>query len=86
MASIAAAALEGRITPAEANELLRFVETYLKALDAQTALQKTSEVITVEELNAARESALALINEISQRLNASELADGSPNGFKDSTD
>jgi len=64
---------------------LRFVEIYLKALDAQTALQKTGEVITIEEVNAARESTLALINEISQRLNASELADGSPNGCGGST-
>jgi len=86
IASIAAAVPEGRITPTEAGELLRFVEIYLKALDAQTALQKTSEVITVEELNAARASVIARIDEISQRLNASELADGSPNGSGGSTD
>ena len=84
--SIAAAVPEGRITPTEAGELLRFVEIYLKALDAQTALQKTSKVITIEEENAARESVIALIDEISQRLNASDLADGSPNGWGGSTD
>ena len=86
IASIAAAVPEGRITPTEAGELLRFVEIYLKALDAQTALQKTSKVITIEEENAARESVIALIDEISQRLNASDLADGSPNGWGGSTD
>jgi len=55
IASIAAAVAEGTIAPAEAGELLRLVETYLKALDAQNALQKTGNVISIADLRAARE-------------------------------
>ena len=46
MASIAAAVAEGTITPAEAGELSRLVETYIKALHAQSALQKTGDAIS----------------------------------------
>jgi len=80
IASIAAAVAEGTIAPAEAGELLRLVETYLKALDAQNALQKTGNVISIADLRAARERNFALVDEIARRIAVPELTDGSPNG------
>ena len=80
IASIAAAVAEGTIAPAEACELLRFVETYLKALDAQNALQRTGNVISIAALDAARERNFALVDEIARRIAVPELTDGSPNG------
>jgi hypothetical protein len=96
IASIAAAAAEGRITPVEAGERMRFVAIYLKALDAQHALQKTEGVISIDDLNADRERNFALIDQIFDRLAERkvaepevaepELADDSPNGGGGSTD
>ena len=49
---------EGTITPAEAGELSRLVETYIKALHAQSASQTTGDAISrynTDELNEARQ-------------------------------
>lgn len=72
MASIAAAVAEGTITPAEAGELSRLVETYIKTLLAQNTLQKTGNAISyidIDDLNAVRERNLAMIRQVRQRLN-----------------
>jgi hypothetical protein len=71
---------------AEAGELSRVVETYIEALHAQNALQKTGKVISIADLQAARERNIALLDEIAQRLAEPQLADGSPNGGGGSTD
>jgi hypothetical protein len=86
IASIAAGAAEGRITPVDADDLLRFVETYLKALDALSAAQKTGIVHSIADLNAARERNFALIEQLARRVAERELADGSRNGGGGSTD
>ena len=67
MASIAAAVAEGTITPAEAGELSRLVETYIKALHAQSASQKTGDAISrynTDDLNKARQRNLDLIEQV----------------------
>jgi hypothetical protein len=80
MASIAAAVAEGTITPAEAGELSRLVETYIKALHAQSALQKTGDAISTDDLNKARQRNLDLIEQVARRLKAQpRLADDSQN-------
>ena len=83
MASIAAAVAEGTITPAEAGELSRLVETYIKALHAQSASQKTGDAISrynTDDLNKARQRNLDLIEQIARRQKANpRLADDSQN-------
>ena len=79
MASIAAAVAEGTITPAEAGELFRLVETYIKALHAQSALQRTGDAISrdnTDDLNEVRQRNLDLIEQIARR---QRLADDSQN-------
>ena len=83
MASIAAAVAEGTITPAEAGELSRLVETYIKALHAQSASQTTGDAISrynTDDLNEARQRNLDLVEQVARRLKAQpRLADDSQN-------
>jgi hypothetical protein len=86
MALIAAAVAAGTITPAEAGELLKLVENYLKALVAQNALQKTGAVTSIEERDAVREELHAYLDELARRVGEPELADDSPDDGGGSTD
>lgn len=83
LASIAAAVAEGTITPAEAGELSRLVETYIKALHAQSASQTTGDAISrynTDDLNKARQRNLDLVEQVARRLKAQpRLADDSQN-------
>ena len=64
LAAIAAAVGTGEITPAEAGELSRVVETYVKALQAQNTLPKAfDDPDTVD----ARERNLELLEQVASR-------------------